>query len=80
MGDQKVVQDFIKVLLQWDYEDMFDKVGKGEGIVEELTPVPKKFKDLKVLARSRIPGSAPPARTALSTDPVCRSTRPSSRR
>lgn len=51
MGDQKVVQDFIKVLLQWDYEEMFDKVDKGEGIVEELTPVPKKFKDLKVHAR-----------------------------
>ena len=47
MAHQKVVQDFVKVLLQWDYEDLFSKYSNGEGVVDDLGNVPKKFKDLK---------------------------------
>lgn len=75
MGDQKVVQDFIKVLLQWDYEDLFEKFGQGEGIVDELTPVPRKFKDLKVRSVVGLPRAVQRQRTALSSQPWCRSTR-----
>eukprot|EP00892_Ulva_mutabilis_P007653 jgi/Ulvmu1/525/UM001_0533.1 len=47
MGDLKVVQEFIKVLLQWNYGEMFKKYGDGEGIVDILPAVPKKFSGLE---------------------------------
>lgn len=48
MGDLKVVQEFIKVLLQWNYGEMFKKFGDGEGMVEHLPSVPKSFQGLEV--------------------------------
>jgi hypothetical protein len=48
MADLKVVQEFVKGLLQWDYAAMFEKHQAGEGLVEDLPQVPKTFKDIEV--------------------------------
>jgi hypothetical protein len=49
MGDHhKIHQEFIKVLLQWDYAAMFGKYQEGGGLVDELPDVPKKFSNYEV--------------------------------
>ena len=50
MGDQRVVQEFVKVLLQWDYAAMFEKYQAGEGLMADLPSVPKTFKNIEVLS------------------------------
>lgn len=79
MGDLKVVQEFIKVLLQWNYGEMFQKVGDGGGIVENLPSVPKKFQGLEVCSRPvRLVKPAPPSMQGRNRA-VCRATEKFSR-
>lgn len=50
-----MVQEFVKVLLQWDYAAMFEKYQTGEGLVDNLPSIPRTFKNIEVFSTSVAP-------------------------
>lgn len=48
MDERSAQRAFLQALLQWDYEAMFDKFEKGQGLVDELPKLGRTFASVEV--------------------------------